>query len=245
MCPVTPLMLGVSNPVAYHTSNLMTVIEDMDVSNTSVVSTQIASDVFPVVAAFIRNIESPVEGKMMQIVKASQIPTPFMVLHVFWRASVSPWSLLPISFDCLLDDGSHLVLIWASLVKQLDLHIHTLPLLIKTELTMQDNEQKIIVILTEYVHLSLYDKTGEYSTWTIHAIVAHQEGGLACLALLRKKTRQYAKNALKVFLMYKIRSKMIENNPRCLMWSFSSDHQSFASSLFFHLGLSGYLLGNR
>ena len=120
----------------------------------------------------------------MQIVKPSQIPTPFMVLHVFWRASVSPWSLLPIPFDFLLDSGSHLVLIWASLVKQLDLHIHTLPLPIKTELTMQDNKQKTIVILTEYVHLSLYDKTGEYSTWTIHAIVAQNLCSLVILGLL-------------------------------------------------------------
>ena len=64
-----------------------------------------------------------------------------------------------------------MVLICASLVKQLDLHLQKLPSPIKIELAMQNKKEKVSVILTEYVHLSLHDSTGEYSAQTVHAIV--------------------------------------------------------------------------
>ena len=64
-----------------------------------------------------------------------------------------------------------MVLICASLVKQLDLHLQKLPSPIEIELAMQNKKEKVSVILTEYVHLSLHDSTGEYSAWTVRAIV--------------------------------------------------------------------------
>ena len=36
---------------------------------------------------------------------------------------------------------------------------------------MQNKKEKVSVILTEYVHLSLHDSTGEYSAWTVHVVV--------------------------------------------------------------------------
>ena len=124
MHPVVALMPGVPNPVAYHASNLTTVVKDLEASDTSVVSVQVVSYSFNVMGAFIENVESPFDAmpdKKVNLVETSMISAPFTVPHLFWRASVAPRNLLPISFDCLLDDGLHLVLIHASLVKQLDL----------------------------------------------------------------------------------------------------------------------------
>ena len=120
------LMLGVPNSVAYYTSNLMTVVKDLEASDTSVVSVQVVSDSFNVVGAFIENVRSPfnaIPDKKVNLVKTSMISVPFTVPHLFLRASGAPQNSLPISFDCLLDDGSHLVLIRGYLVKQLDLRL--------------------------------------------------------------------------------------------------------------------------
>ena len=78
---------------------------------------------------------------------------------------------MPLLFDCLIDNGSHLVLIHKSLVKQLQLRCRKLHLLVEAELTMRENDEKITVTLHEYVHLSQFDKSGQYSTQTICAII--------------------------------------------------------------------------
>ena len=153
----------------------MTVVKDLEASNTSVVSVQVVSDSLNIVGAFIENIKSlfdVVPDKKVNLVKTYMISAPFTVPHLFWGASVAPQNTLPISFDCLLDNGSHLVLIHTSLVKQLDLHLQKLPSPIEIKLTMQNKKEKVSVILTEYVHLFLHDSTGEYSAWTVHVIVA-------------------------------------------------------------------------
>ena len=93
MHPIMALILGVPNPVAYHTSNLMTMVEDLEASNTSVVSVQVVLDSFNVVGTFIENIKSPFDAmpdKKVNLVKTSMISAPFTVLHLFWRASVAP-----------------------------------------------------------------------------------------------------------------------------------------------------------
>ena len=96
---------------------------------------------------------------------------PLMVPHLFWRVSILPWESLPLSFDCLIDDGSHLVLIHKSLVKQLQIHCCKLHFPIETRLAMKEHDKKITVTLHKYVHLSLFDGSGQYSTQTIHAII--------------------------------------------------------------------------
>ena len=93
MHPIAALMLGVPNPVAYHASNLMTMVEDLEASDTSVVSVQVVLDSFNVVGAFIENVKSPFDAmpdKKVNLVKTSMISAPFTVLHLFWRASVAP-----------------------------------------------------------------------------------------------------------------------------------------------------------
>ena len=114
-------------------------------------------------AATSSDSDSPKETSVM----TNTDPSPIMVLHLFWRASASPPNALPIMFDCLLDNGSHLVLICDSLVTELQLHCRNLLLPIETELAMHADNKKTSVMLHKYVNLSLYDASGEYSAWTV------------------------------------------------------------------------------
>ena len=87
----------------------MTVVKDLEASNTSVVSVQVVSDSLNIVEAFIENIKSlfdVVPDKKVNLVKTYMISAPFTVPHLFWGASVAPQNTLPISFDCPLDNGS-------------------------------------------------------------------------------------------------------------------------------------------
>ena len=83
------LMLGVPNPVAYHTSNLMTVVKDLEASDTSVVGVQVVLDSFNVVGAFIENVRSPFNAmpdKKVNLVKTSicSIYSPTFILESLW-----------------------------------------------------------------------------------------------------------------------------------------------------------------
>ena len=51
---------------------------------------------------------------------------PLTIPHMFWHASASPPESLPLQFDCLLDIGSHLVIICEQLADKLKLHHHKL-----------------------------------------------------------------------------------------------------------------------
>ena len=113
-------------------------------------------DFHSAVAAFIENVEGPRDMLTSSLKENSaQIMSslaPLMVPHFFWRASISLQGSLQLSFNCLLDNGSHLVLICKSLVKQLGLCCQKLHLPIETELTMQENDKKVTVTLYKYVH---------------------------------------------------------------------------------------------
>jgi hypothetical protein len=89
---------------------------------------------------------------------------------MFWRAStltVSTSDDVPAQFDCLIDNGSSLVLIQNLLIDDLSLCCHKLPELIETELAMWEGEKMITVHLYEYVKLHLYDSSGKYSAKSV------------------------------------------------------------------------------
>ena len=92
-----------------------------------------------------------------------------------------PPSLLPFSFDCLLNNGSHIVLIHDSLVNELGLCKKRLKMPIKTDVAMHLNEKKMSVMLYEFVKLPLYYASGEYCAKTVHTVVAKN---LGCPVLL-------------------------------------------------------------
>jgi Aspartyl protease len=127
------------------------------------------SDNIHAVAAIIEPIDAPA---LAVPVSTDDMVASISVPHLFWRASASVLNNFPVKFDCLLDDGSHLVLIHKSLANSLSLPQRKLHVPIETELAMCEGDRKVVVRLYDYVKLRLYDSTGEYSAKTVHAIVA-------------------------------------------------------------------------
>ena len=135
------------------------------------------SPTLPCVGVFIESLDSAVsqstatssdsDSPKETSVMTHTDPSPIMIPHLFWRALASPPNALPIMFDCLLDNGSHLILIRDSLVTELQLCRRNLPLPIETELAMHADDKKTSVTLHKYVNLSLYDASGEYSARTV------------------------------------------------------------------------------
>ena len=103
------------------------------------------------------------------------VTAPLSVPHLFWRASaaaaVTPHDV-PTHFDCLIDDGSDLVLIRDLLVRDLSLRRHKLPKPIETEVAMREGDRKSVLFLYEFVKLRLYDASGEYSAKSVRAVIA-------------------------------------------------------------------------
>jgi hypothetical protein len=166
--PVAAVFPGVSNPVDYAAPNAANVIGGSGDPDSSI------SDYFlnPAVSAVIDAVDAAVP---MVVNVLNEAIAPLSVPHLFWRASAARASLSddePIMFDCLIDNGSHLVLIRNSLAETLSLRRHKLPLPIETEVAMREGEKKVVLKLYEYVKLRLYDSSGEYSAKSVRAIVA-------------------------------------------------------------------------
>ena len=128
--PVTAIMPGITNPVTYHAANNMTVLEGSDSSDDEVSVPTPNS-----VGAFLESVEAIVDASTLKSQSLKEI-SPLIVPYLIWRASASPPNSLPVSFDCLLDNGSHLVLICESLVAELGLRRKKLKIPIKTDLAM-------------------------------------------------------------------------------------------------------------
>jgi hypothetical protein len=95
------------------------------------------------------------------------------VPHLFWRCSVSGAAeSFPLTFNALIDDSSHTVLIREELVNTLSLRRRLLPKPENVELVMQAGKEKVVVELTEYVKLQLYDPNCWWISKTICAIIA-------------------------------------------------------------------------
>jgi hypothetical protein len=106
--PVAAVMGTVNNPAAYMPTNTENVIEGNSGSDTEVRITTIA-------AAVMTTVESAA-------LKAQQDLAPLTVPHFFWRAHVNGGQDdFPITFDVLLDHGSHTVLISEAFAASLSL----------------------------------------------------------------------------------------------------------------------------
>jgi hypothetical protein len=93
--------------------------------------------------------------------------------HLFWRcAAHGPANTVPISFDALIDSGSHTVLIREDYVARLGLERHKLRKPETVELAMSKNGEKFRIELTEYVKLQLFDPSCVWRARTVRAIVA-------------------------------------------------------------------------
>jgi hypothetical protein len=170
--PVTAIFPGVLNPVDYMASNASNVIGCSSDPDSSM-STHLLSPTVDATIPMVANV-------------LYDVIVPLAVPHMFRRASViSPAAPdnAPIQFDCLIDNGLHLVLICDSQAEQLCLHHHKLPLLIETKVVMREGDKKVILKLYEYVKLHFYDSTGEYTAKSIHAIIQWLKKLSQCLAI--------------------------------------------------------------
>ena len=90
-----------------------------------------------------------------------------------WCCSTSgAASSFPVTFDALIDNGSHTVLIREELVNELALRRHKLPVPEVVEFAMEGAGKKVIVQLYEWVKLKVYDPSSWWTTRTVRAIIA-------------------------------------------------------------------------
>ena len=159
--PVAAVMGYASNPAGYAASNRTDILSNDEEED------ELSSDVRVHTAAIIEGVDDAIPTPL----KAGESRAPLMVPHMFWRASCSPINNLPITFECLLDIGSHLVIIREDLVDELKLHRRKLRVPIFTETAMH-NGQKNMIELDEFVKLQLYDASGQYVSKSVRAVIS-------------------------------------------------------------------------
>ena len=81
--PVTAIMPGIPNPVAYHAANKMTILEGSDSSDDKVSTSKPNS-----VGTFLESVEAVVNTP--PIPESPKEISPLIVPHLFWKASTSP-----------------------------------------------------------------------------------------------------------------------------------------------------------
>ena len=130
-----------------------------------------SSEVCSQLAVIIEDISNAAPDSLNLLKADSEFVAPMMVPHMFWHASASPPDSLPIQFDCLLDIGSHLVIIHEQLVKDMNLRCHKLQKPIISELAIQPNGPKVLEF-HNFVKLKLYDYSGAYIAKTVWAVIS-------------------------------------------------------------------------
>ena len=157
--PVAAVMGTVNNPTAYMPTNTENVIEGDSGSDSEVRMTTIA-------AAVTTTVEDAA-------LKAQQDLAPLTVPHFFWRARVNGGQdNFPITFDALLDHGSHTVLISDAFAMSLSLKRRKLHEPMLVEMAMPGEGRKVVVKLFEWVKLKLYDPSGAWTSKTLRAVIA-------------------------------------------------------------------------
>ena len=137
--PVAAVMGYALNPVGYPMNYLSAVLsdnEDEDELDSSEVCGQLT--------AIIEDVNNATLDSLNLLKADLEFVAPMTVPHMFWHASTSSPDSLPIQSDCLLDIGSHLVIIHEQLVKDLNLHHHKLQKPIISELAIQPDGPKVL-----------------------------------------------------------------------------------------------------
>ena len=119
--PVVAVMGYALNPVGYPTNYSSAVLsdnEDEDELDSSKVHGQLT--------VIIEDVSKAILDSLNLLKADLEFVAPMTVPHMFWCAFTSPPDSLTIHFNCLLDIGSHLVIIFEQLVKDLNLHHHKL-----------------------------------------------------------------------------------------------------------------------
>ena len=105
-----------TNPTGYNGKYLSAVFASDDAEED-----QLDSDVCRPIAAFVEPLDENTTVPPMLLKADLKYSAPLTVPHLFWHASALPPGSFPMTFDCLIDLGSHLVIIRESLVNELSL----------------------------------------------------------------------------------------------------------------------------
>ena len=135
--PVATVMGYVTNPAGYNRKypSAVFVSDDAD-------EDQLDSDVCHPIAAFVEPLDENTTVPPMSLKADLELSAPLTVPHLFWHASALPPNSFPMTFDCLIDPGSHLVIIRENLVNELSLKCWKLQEPIIAELATQNNGPK-------------------------------------------------------------------------------------------------------
>ena len=164
--PMAAIMGYASNPVGYQANYSLAVLSDKE-DKYELDSSKVRGRL----AAIVEDVNNVTPDSLNLLKADSEFVAPLMVPHMFWRASASTPNSLPIQFDCLLDIGSHLVIIHEQLVKDLNLRHRKLHEPIISELAMQPNGPKFLKF-THFIKLKLYDSSGTYIAKTVCAVIS-------------------------------------------------------------------------
>jgi len=150
--PIAVVMGSSNNPIAYMPPNASNVFEGGSDSEEVSSLTSVATVTVPAIPEDV---------------------APFTVPHLFWHCSVSgPAGAFPISFNALIDHGSHTVLINRVFAMSLGLKFRKLPEPMPVEMAMPGEGGKVTIILAEYVKLQLYDPSGCWTSKSFRAVIA-------------------------------------------------------------------------
>ena len=115
--PVAAVMGYATNPAGYNGKYPSAVFASDDSDEDQLDS----DDVCRAIAAFVEPLHEDTTVPPMPLKADLENSAPLTVPHLFWRASASAPDSFPITFDCLIDPGSHLVIIRENLVNELSL----------------------------------------------------------------------------------------------------------------------------
>ena len=108
---------------------------------------------------------------MIILPRADEPHASLTVLYLFWQVSCSTIDDFLLTFNCLLNIGSHLVIIHEDLVDKLKLCCKRLWKPIFTETAMH-NGQKNIIELDEVGKLQLCNPSGHYVSKSVCAVIS-------------------------------------------------------------------------
>lgn len=142
----------------------------MPMNTSNVIEGDMGSDSSNGVSTF-ATVKTPPISSMQPKAMVEDI-APLTVPHLYWRCSVNGGNAkFPTTFNALIDHSSHTVLISDAFVASLGLKRQKLHAPIAVELMIPEGGIKHIVMLTEWVKLSMYDPSGYWTLKTIHAVV--------------------------------------------------------------------------
>lgn len=156
---IAVVMGSSSNPVAYMPPNLSNVIEEgKDSDASSGVSTTAAMMSIPSTSAPLKAVA---EDLALQTVP-----------HLYWHCSIAgPANSFPVTFNALIDHGSHTVLICDSFAQSLGLKRHKLHTPMAVEMAIPGDGAKRVIKLIEWVKLCMYNLSSSWTSKSVRTVI--------------------------------------------------------------------------